>query len=75
MKRKCVNRIGGGKCFKPPVWVVFYCMVLIPSCTAKVFKRSYYNNCAVKVHVYVGVALIKRTIVKPTKLHCITEIF
>lgn len=49
-------------------------MVFIPSCTAKVCKRSYYNNCAVKVHVCVGVALIKRTIVKPTKLHCITEI-
>ena len=42
-------------------------MVLIPSCIAKVSKQSYYNNCAVKVHVCIGVVLIKRKMVKPAK--------
>ena len=39
-------------------------MVLIPSCITKVCKQSYFNNCAVKVHVCVRIALIKRKMVE-----------
>ena len=62
------------KCFRPPVQVVFDCMVLIPSCIAKVCKQSYHYNSVVKVHVCVGVALLKRKMIEPAKLQCITEI-
>ena len=49
-------------------------MVLIPSCIAKVSKQSYYN-CEVKVHVCIGVVLIKRKMVKPAKFKFITKLF